>query len=351
MVFALLLAGIGTDAKALDLYQGEVVVEDQSSEARRDGLSRALAQVLVKTSGNPAASDAPGVSEYLSRAPQYVQQFQYRTEERLQAGDEPPKRELLLSARFDPSVVERILNEAGLARWGQERPTVLVWLVMQTDDGRQLVGAEQRLVADAVHRGARRRGLPVLLPLLDLADQQAVSERELWGGFTEPLAAASERYGTRTFLLGRITGADDDWQGRWTLFDQGRENYFETDGEVLDQVLAGGVTSAAEALGQRYAVSVTEQAGSRIRVAVEGVDNLADYDRVLDYLGGLTLVRQTELEAVQGTTMSLRLAVNAGLDRLDQIIGLGEVLEMAPEEVSTGRPSGPAYHRRYLLRQ
>lgn len=348
---ALLLSGIGTSAKGVDLYQGEVVVQDQSPETRRSALSRALAQVLVKTTGNPAAPEAGGVAPHLSSAPQYVQQFQYRTEERPRPGDEPPQRVLLLSARFDPTAVERILRDAGLARWGQERPTVLMWLVMQTGEGRQLVGTDRPLVTSAIHRAARRRGLPVLLPLLDLADQQAVSERELWGGFTDSLAGASERYGTRTFLLGRISSRDEAWLGRWTLYDQGRETYFESRDGDLDQVLDAGIASAANALGERYAVSLSEQAGSRIRVAVEGVNDLADYDRVLDYLRGLTPVQQVDLDLVRGKTMSLRISLNAGLDRLDQIVALGEVLEPAPAAVAPESPDGPAHHRRYLLKQ
>lgn len=348
-LFALLLVGVSTGARGVELYQGEVVVEDQSSEAREEGLSRALAQVLVKTTGDPAAPRTPGVYEYLERAPRYVQQYQYRTERRTRPGEEAPERVLLLSARFDPATVESILREAELARWGQERPTVLVWLVLQSGDGRELVGAERPVVAESVRRAATRRGLPVLLPLLDLADQQAISKRELWGGFTESLVEASSRYGTQTFLLGRLTGSDEDWLGRWTLYDQGRESRFESRAKGLDGVLEEGVQSAAEALGRRYAVPMSEQAGSRIRVAVDGVKNLADYDRVLDYLGGLTLVQSARLEAVQGNTMSLRLSVNAGLDRLDQTIGLGEVLDPASNEVSG--VNGPAFHRRYVLRQ
>lgn len=351
VLLAVLLAGYGTTAQGVDLYQGEVVVEDQSSQARSEGLSRALAQVLVKTTGNPEAPEVPAVGRFLPQAPQYVQQFQYRTEERPRLDDSPPARVMLLSARFDPAAVERILREAGLSRWGQERPTVLVWLVMQTDQGRELIGAERPLVTDAVHRAAKHRGLPVLLPLLDLADQQAVSERELWGGFTESLADASARYGTQTFLLGRIEGEADDRQGRWTLYDQGRESHFETTRASLESVIEQGLAGAANALGQRYAVPVTEQAGSSILVAVEGVDDLGDYDRVLDYLGGLTLVRRAELEAVQGKTMSLRLSLNAGLDRLDQTVDLGEVLAPAESGVSVPTAQGPAYHRRYLLRR
>lgn len=347
---AVLLAGFCTTAQGVDPYQGEVVVEDQSSRARNAALSDALAQVLVKTSGNPDAPRADGVSTHLSRASQFVQQFQYRTEERLQPDGESAERVLLLRARFDPAAVENILREASLARWGQERPTVLIWLVMQRGGERELVGAEEPAIVDALHRAARQRGLPILLPLLDLADQQAVSTRELWGGFTESLAEASARYGTETFMLGRLAREGDGWRARWTLYDQGRERQFESRADDLDAVLAAGVASGADVLGSRYAVPLTEQTGSRIRVAVDGVTGLAEYDRVLDYLGGLTLVRETSLVGVRDETLSLELVVSAGLDRLDQTIDLGRVLTRSPAEVAgQSAASDMTYHRRYTL--
>lgn len=344
------MAGFSTTAQGVDLYQGEVAVEDQSSRARDAALSDALAQVLVKVTGNPEAPARDIVRDHLSSASRYIQQYQYRTEQRARPDRESPERVLLLRARFDPSAVERILDEASLARWGQERPTVLVWLVMQRGGARELVGMDEPAVADALHRAAERRGLPVLLPLLDLADQRTVSTRELWGGFTESLAEASARYGTETFLLGRLSGDDDAWRGRWTLHDQGRERQFESQAETLETVLADGVASSANILGSRYAVSVTEQSGRRIRVAVDGVRRLRDYDRVLDYLGGLTLVQELTLVGVQGETLSLEMTMSGGLDRLDQVIGFGQVLAPAPDgAIRSAADSGLTYHRRYLL--
>jgi hypothetical protein len=344
------MAGIGTAAQGADLYQGEVVVEDQSSGARNAALAEALAQVLVKVTGNPEAPDAGGVRGHLSKASQYVQQYQYRAEERPRPDGESAKRVLLLRARFDPTAVERILREASLARWGEERPTVLVWLVMQRGGERELVGVEEPGIVNSLHRAADRRGLPILLPLLDLADQRVVATRELWGGFTDSLVEASARYGTETFMLGRLSEGGGEWRGRWTLYDQGRERHFESKAETLGDVLADGVASSADALGSRYAVPVTEQAGSRVRLAVEGVTRLPDYDRVLDYLAGLTLVQETSLIGVQDDTLSLELLLSAGLDRLDQTIGLGSVLTRSPASVAVDADSTDlTYHRHYVL--
>lgn len=344
------MIGSGTTAGAVDLYTGEVPVADQSVQARGAALRDALAQVLVKVTGDPAAPRASAIAPFLADAGRYAQQFQYRTRQLPPAEPEAaPERELLLSARFDPSAVERMLSESGLPRWGQERPTVLVWLVKDEGRERRLVGLDDPRLADAVQRAAGRRGLPVLFPLLDLADQQAVTERELWGGFTEPLARASARYGTETFLLSRVEPAGERWQARWTLYDRGRESHFESAGDTAAEALAEGVAHSATLLGQRFAVPATEQAASRVLVAVDGVGDVAEYDRVLDYLSGLSLVRRVQPEAAEGDRLSLNVWLDAGLDRLDQAIQLGEVLVPADDPVSAATATGLAHHRHYQL--
>jgi len=350
---AAILVCFSTAAAALDLYTGEVPVKDQSARERDAAMSDALAQVLVKVSGDPDAPAAAGVSERLANAARFVQQFQYRTVKRPSPDPErPAETVLMLSARFDPSTVEDILGEAGLARWGQQRPTVLIWLVRQDQEGRELVALDRPVISDALQRTADRRGLPVLFPLLDLVDQQAVPVREVWGGFTEPLKKASERYGTDTFLLGRLSGSEGDWQARWTVFDQGQENYHENSGADLRQVVSEGVNFAANVLGARYAVPIAEQSATQITVAVDGVRSMDDYNRLMDYLDRLTIVKRAEPVATEDDRVTLELSLLAGLDRFDQIIALGEVLETARNEATGTEPlTGPAYHRRYTLRQ
>lgn len=350
-MLGLILGFTGTSTQAVDLYTGEVPVEDQSSRARQHAMREALAQVLVKLTGDPSAPEREAIQGYLASAPQYVQQFQYRTELRpAPEQDEPPTRVLLLSARFDPSTMESILREAELPLWGQQRPTVLVWLVKQEGRERQLVGLDDPVLSSAIERAAHRRGLPVLFPLLDLTDQQALPQREIWGGFTEPVAKASERYGTETFLLSRLSGDEGRWHARWTLYHGGREMPFETGGEAPEEALEAGVDRAATLLGRRFAVPVTERAGSRVLVAISGVRSVTDFDRVLDYLSGLSIVQRVQPEAAKADRLSVDVWLTAGLDRLDQAVGIGQVLapaEDGPPAVSSG--TIPAHHRHYEL--
>lgn len=341
-------------AQDLDLYQAEVEVPDQSLQSRAAGLAEALAQVLVKNTGNPDAARAPGVQPYLNQAAQYAQQFSYGAGQRLVPGAEVPESVLTLSARFDPRAVQRILGEAGLPRWGAQRPATLLWIAMETpQEGRVLVGDENSVVTGAAKRAASRRGLPILFPLLDLEDQRAVSMRELWGGFVEPMLEASARYGTETFLLGRLEPrGDEQWAARWVLYDQGRQGYLDAGPGRLDAVVTAGIDFAATSLGTRFAVSTSEQTGVGALIAVHGVQGVSDYARLLDYLSGLTVIEGAQIVLADGDRLDLRLELSSGLGRLDQVVALGRVLGARQEPVNDGpgQPIGArVYQREYML--
>lgn len=339
-------------ARAVDLYEAEVVVSDRSAAARSAALADALAQVLIKNTGNPAVTTLPGVQAWLGQAQSLAQQFSYGRQQRPLAQDDEPQFVLTLSARFPASTVNRILNEAGLARWGAQRPATLLWLAVETPDrGRVLVGEEQTAVISVLQRAAAERGLPIIVPLLDLADQRAVSMRELWGGFVEPVAAASRRYDTETFLLGRLEpGPDENWQGRWIIYDQGQQAYENVQGSMAD-VLSAGIDFAANTLGSRYAIAPGSRSRSGVLIAVHGVDSVRDYAELLDYFQSLSIVQSVGISMAKNDMLALRLELTAGLDRLDQVIALGRVLT-APQNrtgasITTAQAGG--YQREYEM--
>ena len=85
-----------------------------------------------------------------------------------------------LTLRFDPARVDRLLRQANEPVWGLRRPLVLLWWVDERNGSRQLMGEStaaeqwQQLSAAAV-----RRGLPLMLPLMDLDDSMAVASADL----------------------------------------------------------------------------------------------------------------------------------------------------------------------------
>ena len=123
--------------------------------------------------------------------------------------------------------------------WGQERPSVLVWLAHEANDNRRLVGFEERPdFISMLDKTASSRGISLLFPLLDLEDSSQMSVSDVWGGFKEPIFNASNRYQSDVILTGRlIQTLPTLWETQWTAFMNDQEMHWVTQGELADIVL------------------------------------------------------------------------------------------------------------------
>ena len=314
-------------ARLADLYTAEVVVPGRAAADRQAALQDALTEVLLRLLGSTDLLQEPAVRKLAGQAQRYVEQYSYRRGQPESPDAEPP---LLLRVRFDGVALTRALRTAGLPVWGQERPDVLVWLAV--DDGRRryLLSEQSRAqAARALRQAARRRGLPLVLPLMDLEDRRQVKFADVWGGFLEPVQQASQRYRAQVLLIGRLhRTASGGWQGRWTLVQAGAgPQGWESRGATLQQSVAAGLGESAELLALRYAVRAgPSDADNSGLLRVSGVETLADYARVQKYLESLSPVEAAQLQRVEGDSAEFGLRLNGARRSLQQVIAIGRVL-------------------------
>jgi hypothetical protein len=306
-----------------------------------------LAEVLVKVSGQRNAALVEGVAQALRSPAKFLQRYRYRTmsdEQREQAlqeaaennvsGDDPQ----FVFFRFDKSAVDKLLRENGLPVWGSTRPATLAWLAVQDEGNRYLVSTDSvEPVRQLLAREARRRGLAMLLPLMDLEDQRSLSFADVWGGFRDPIMRASARYQTESVLVGRMyRTASGEWQAQWTLLEGQQIQSWASGGVLPAEVIDEGVSGAIEVLASRYAPVAGEQAGL-LPVTVVDVRNLADYARVTRYLGSLQRVEHVQVAKVDADQVTFELDVEGGPEAIAQIIALGNVLKRyQPQSAATG---------------
>jgi len=268
----------------------------------------------------------------LQQAPRFVQSYRYR---------ETPEG-LVLEVQFDARAVRRALIEQGLPLWGRTRPLTLVWLVVQEGGERRLLGEDSAHPALAAIRAtARERALPLAFPLLDLEDQMALGVTDVWAGFVDRIARASQRYAPEAVLVGRLYRdlAGSEWVGRWQLLEEGEViDRWQVRGD-LDWVAGEGVERAADDLAARYAQRPGESAV--VRLWVMGVAALGDYARVGRYLAGLSMVEGVAPAVVEGGRLGLDVRLRGDLKGLTRAIALGSVLVPAPEAAPA--PGEPAY--------
>lgn len=367
-VFALVvLLFAATPAGAVEvygLYEAEVAVADKSTPERDRALGRLLLMVATKVSGQRDVAENPVLAQAAEHPGAYVQQFRYRaaaagpapapesylesdpeTESETEPESEPesgsrPQAQassgLLLWARFDPRAVGELLRRAELPVWGRIRPSLLVWLAVERDDGRELVGADDAgpLLA-ALERAAARRGLPLVLPLLDLEDRVRLRVSDVWAGFDEAILEASQRYQSKAVLVGRIyRSVPTMWEARWRLFMGDAVQEWSTEGSAAALALEAGIHRATDALVARFARPTGESDASDVALVVRGVRSLEDYARTLAYLQSLELADAVRVTRVQGDEVSFRLRARGGEQALTQLISFSRTL--APTQQLAG---------------
>lgn len=291
------------------LYEAEVPWEGDREAAFAD----ALGVVLVRMTGRRDAASMPGVQPLLAAAPRYAQQFRNPTPDTLWVA-------------FDGEALSRALAEAGQPLWGRERPGTLVWLAVDAGGGRRFVVASEPEVETEsalqarLEAAARRRGIPLVFPLMDAEDRGRASFPEVWGGFDDAIRDASARYGADAIVVGRLAAGDFD-RGRWTLY-AGEETERWVGGieDSLDRV--------ADAFAARFAV-VPSGAGAAVTLVVKGVGSVEDYGRVTRFLGNLTAVQRLGVERIEGNTIVMRAMLLGDEAQFDRAVRLGGILEAA----------------------
>ena len=335
LLFAVLLVlwtGLAMAAQVSGLYQTEVPVTGQESGERSRALRTALARVVIKVSGQRSAPQNPQVAEALKKPSRYVQQYRYRLATN-DTGQVAPAPQQVLWAQFDGKAVNRLLAEAGLNVWGRERPAALIWLAVEDRGRRRLLGSDDGgVLLDALQARAAERGLPLILPLLDLEDQSRLRVTDVWGDFQDTVLAASGRYGSDAVLVGKaykvLPGL---WEAHWTLLEAGNVQRWVTQSDTAGSVLEEGVDQAADMLAARFARSQTDQAPGSLELLVNDVNTLADYAKAVRYLGSLDAVRGVHVVRVTDGRVWFRLEATGGDEAVGRAIALGRTLEAVDE--------------------
>ncbi len=328
VVLALSIAVAARGDIVADLYAAEVPVTDQTAGARASAAGDALAEVLVKATGSEGVLDNPVIRDALGKAPQQVQQYAYRR------GEAPG--ELYARIEFDADYVTDLVARAGEPLWTANRPRVLVWLLLEDAEGRRFVSAETTpaLAAELVAE-FDRRGVPLQLPLYDLADSAALSTEQAWRLSGPALQAASERYRVEDILAGRVAAlSSGSWVGDWSyLRAEDRSDRAVTAATSRD-FSREGAAMVAESMAQRYAVAPTVDPEEGVTLSVTGVDRYADYAQIVSWLEQLELVEYANVEWVRGDEIRLRLKAQAEASQLAAIIELNRRLQPRPAGAS-----------------
>jgi hypothetical protein len=119
LFLALLLQVLAVPAMAApSTYSGEAPVASQSESVRVGALKTALADVVIRLSGDPGILARADVASAVAEADKYVLQYRYRRDTTMDDGSGGAGQRLVLVAEFDSNAVDRMLAGLGLAGAG-----------------------------------------------------------------------------------------------------------------------------------------------------------------------------------------------------------------------------------------
>lgn len=330
VVLIVALAWIGIQpVRAMDLYVGEAVQTAGTDD--RALVSAALNQVLVRLTGRVDENLVAELQIQPAAAERLLLGRQFRNVE-VPLDEDTIESQRRLRAEFDPDGVNRLLDGAGLPRWGSERPQVLLWVVVDDGESADFV-VDDPVIDFTLDQAAFRYGLDLLTPLLDARDVTEVQPGDVRGGFVDAAVPAARRYRADVVVMADLRAGENFWTGRWVWrlgdADRGFERSAASRAEVLDM----GIARIAGALASRFATVASDTAG-QYRVEVSGIDTPVQYAEVLAYLESLSLVRRVRVEAARADTVEFELSV--GASGLEDVIAMGELLTFDRHDVQTG---------------
>ena len=309
-----------------DIYEVSLPVQSQASDIRRAAFEQAFIEVLVRASGNSLASTSIDVR----KASRYVQQYRYLPlpETKPAVGDtDPSAPRHTLWVQFNEGAIKKLLRENALPIWGQQRPSVLLWLAVRDGQNRYILREQDSsAIKDAVALEAKRRGLPLAWPRMDQADRQAVGFADVWGSFWDPVMRASQRYPVDAVMIGRMNWLGGSWQVNWSLMLDKQTANWKLKALDLELLMASGIDVATDQIASRF--SVREDVGNegQLIVQVNGIQQLNSYAGAARYLRSLAPVKSVYVTEVDPKWVRFHIDMTGDMNDLQRIIALGRTL-------------------------
>jgi len=296
-----------------NFYAARVEVPDRSDAALAAGSREALNRVLVRVSGNEEIAKNPSVAAALRVARDRVSLYSFEQEQG----------QVYLQATFDDVLVKSILRESDATFWSEDRPPVLLWLVVDEPYSRRFATVSQdgELLLE-LSEAFTARGIDLRLPLLDLEDAAKLSPEMVWQRVTRRIRSASQRYGTEHIMVGRYVQLTTGSQlADWLYLDSEDQRQIQIQGSKATPVVLAGVDLVVDAMADRYAVTLESAPGqSFISVTVTGVESFTDYQSVMGILRELPVLDSLTIDEIYGDRLGVRVTGLSNAEALARVL-------------------------------
>ncbi len=325
------------------LFEVSVVVENQTNSKRRKAIRSALNDLVVRISGQSTAAGNPVVKQKLKQSSAYIQRYSYREEE-VVGTDGKTSTQLVLDLFFDEISLRNLLSDADLPLWASNRPLILAWIAIGNQQLHFLIGTDDEKILpqilqsqpdasteneqqpinpkEIITKRATIRGLPILLPLMDLEDSLAIDVADVWGRFVMPIRRASARYQNDAILAVQIVQIKEQWTIYGLLLHRGRTHSWEQQYDSLDAALMGSIDTTTDTIANQYAVLEDSMLRNELLISVTDIEQIDEYVHLMNYLQNLTSIHSVNVARVNASTVQLRINLIGEQEAMLQAISL-----------------------------
>ena len=308
----------------LSFYNAEMNLASTNPAERRGATIRALAQVLVRLTGNPQAGANAVVRRASASLDALVVESDVRQDQQTVNG--MPVYRSVLSVKFDPDSVDALIAAAGLRFWTSTRPKPILWLAIDDGRGPRLVTGQQTNVVKPLATRGLERGMRYLLPAGSAVEQAAVSS--IWSLNAAALQVLTARYKNDAQLLGKVYRKPPGWAADWVLTRDGAElarwSFADADPR---KVIASGVDEGANAIAKRDSVLLDTGASGPQLADIDGVSSQRDYLRVMADLQSMAVVRRVTVVEARPGQLRVQLDLAVGMKGFLPLVANGGVLQ------------------------
>lgn len=318
-------ASIASAAEVTDLYQAQAPVESQSEQDRKRLAPDLLKQVVIKAVGDRRAVEQADISALVTDAERYIDQHYYQQISTID--NDTPTQQLVLTMDFNASGINTALQRIGLPVWDKIRPESLLWVAIDYQGKQQLIseGDEDSLVLQ-IQQAAKKRGIPLLMPLMDLEDQSQLTFNDVATGNTTAVNQASERYGASIVVTARLSGNAESAEISWQAILGEDTERWSSQGNV-QTAIQQGIDELADRLGRRLNMPISSSDDTELAIQVSGVNDFEGYSRLMDYLGSLQVVSDIKVGSLGSEKLDLVLIIQAEPERFRQLLSMGRVVQ------------------------
>jgi hypothetical protein len=329
------IAGTLKAASDIDLYvEREIVKQDASQQEQDDAIKRAFSRLIVRVTGIEQSLENAEIQESLENGSRYLATFRFEASDTFFTnvlGEQVPTKAMTME--FDKTSVDSLLVQNRLPVWGSKRPDVLIWLADRFEGQDHILSdTETTSFSESLEVEAHRRGIPYMLPIMDLTDSLSLSFSEVYGLFSQDIEEASLRYEPEAVLAGRISKSGNEYKADWLMLFKDERIRLPTVIGTEEFIISKGIDLVAQRLSAQYALVLDPLLFGNISVQVLEIKSAVEFAELEVYLQSINLITKATVSVFEDDNITFEVEISGDRAQLVDVLSLDKQLIPVVEE-------------------